>query len=92
MQKTASKVLDCVRCWINTEVSVISSQGAPNKAGVGWGRGVGQKLCEQRDIWDKCHFHSSWLLHLPTQVEESGGGGPVSCHYLLGVPLQEGLK
>lgn len=45
MQRTASKVLDCARCWINKEVSVISSQGAhsPNKAGVGRGRGIRPK-------------------------------------------------
>lgn len=94
MQGTANRVLDCARCWINKEVSIISSQGAPspNKAGVGWGRGVRLKLCEQHGIWDKCHFHSSWLLQLPTQFEESSGGGTVSCHCLLGVLLQEGLK
>jgi len=45
MQRTANKILDCARCWINKEVSVISSQGAhsPNKAGTGRGRGVRQK-------------------------------------------------
>lgn len=64
MQRTATKVLVCARCWVNKDVSIISSQGAhsPKKAGVGWGRGMRQKLCEQCDIWDKCNFHSSWLL------------------------------
>lgn len=52
MQRIVIEVLVCARSWVNKEVSIISSQGAhsPNKAGVGWGRGMRQKLCEQCDI------------------------------------------
>lgn len=52
MERTTSKVLDCAESWLNKEVSIISSQGAPspNKAGVGRGKGIRQ-MCVNNMIF-----------------------------------------